>query len=200
MATRGHLGGLSLATPQAIRVLDALGWPWIVIETVGVGQVEVEIAGAADTTVVVVNPGWGDAVQANKAGLMEVADIFVINKSDRKGADDTRRDIQQMLELSSLGNWEPPIIMTIATDDVGADHLWESVLEHRSHLLESGDLAERRAQRIQAELQEIVSRSLDQLIGIVMERPEALELKSKMTSGEIDPYDAAKRLIDLAID
>ena len=200
MATRGHLGGLSLATPQAIRVLDALGWPWIVIETVGVGQVEVEIAGAADTTVVVVNPGWGDAVQANKAGLMEVADIFVINKSDRKGADDTRRDIQQMLELSSLGNWEPPIIMTIATDDVGADQLWESVLEHRSHLLESGDLAERRAQRIQAELEEIVSRSLDQLIGIVMERPEALELKSKMKSGEIDPYDAAKRLIDLAID
>ena len=200
MATRGHLGGLSLATPQAIRVLDALGWPWIVIETVGVGQVEVEIAGAADTTVVVVNPGWGDAVQANKAGLMEVADIFVINKSDRKGADDTRRDIQQMLELSSLGNWEPPIIMTIATDDVGADQLWESVLEHRSRLLESGDLAERRAQRIQAELEEIVSRSLDQLIGIVMERPEALELKSKMKSGEIDPYDAAKRLIDLAID
>ena len=105
-----------------------------------------------------------------------------------------------MLELSSLGNWEPPIIMTIATDDFGADQLWESVLEHRSHLLESGDLAERRAQRIQAELEEIVSRSLDQLIGIVMERPEALELKSKMKSGEIDPYDAAKRLIDLAID
>ena len=90
--------------------------------------------------------------------------------------------------------------MTIATDDVGADHLWESVLEHRSYLLESADLAARRAQRIQAELEEIVSRSLDQLIGIVMERPEALELKSKMTSGEIDPYDAAKRLIDLAID
>ena len=99
MATRGHLGGLSLATPQAIRVLDALSWPWLLVETVGVGQVEVEIAGAADTTIVVVNPGWGASVQANKAGLMEVADMFVINKSDRKGADDTRRDIQQMLEL-----------------------------------------------------------------------------------------------------
>ncbi len=100
MATRGHLGGLALATPEAVRVLDAVGFPWIVIETVGVGQVEVEIAGEADTTVVVVNPGWGDAVQANKAGLMEVADVFVINKADRPGVDDARRDIEQMLELS----------------------------------------------------------------------------------------------------
>ena len=132
MATRGHLGGLSLATPQAIRVLDALSWPWILVETVGVGQVEGEIAGAADTTIVVVNPGWGDSVQANKAGLMEVADIFVINKSDRKGADDTRRDIQQMLELSSLGDWEPPIVMTVATDPIGADELWRTVAEPRA--------------------------------------------------------------------
>ena len=89
MATRGHLGGLSLATLEAVRVLDAAGWPWVVIETVGVGQVEVEVAGAADTTVVVVNPGWGDAVQANKAGLLEIADVFVINKADRPGR---RRD------------------------------------------------------------------------------------------------------------
>ena len=100
MATRGHLGGLALATPEAVRVLDAVGCPWIVIETVGVGQVEVEIAGEADTTVVVLNPGWGDAVQANKAGLMEIADVFVINKADRPGVDDARRDIEQMLELS----------------------------------------------------------------------------------------------------
>ena len=97
MATRGHLGGLALATPQAVRVLDAAGMPTVVIETVGVGQVEVEVAGAADTVVVVVNPGWGDAVQANKAGLMEIADVFVINKSDRPGAGDTRRDLDQML-------------------------------------------------------------------------------------------------------
>ncbi|HEY1118556.1 MAG TPA: methylmalonyl Co-A mutase-associated GTPase MeaB, partial [Acidimicrobiales bacterium] len=97
MATRGHLGGLALATPQAVRVLDASGFPWVLVETVGVGQVEVEIVGAADTTVVVVNPGWGDAVQANKAGLMEIADIFVINKSDRPGAEETRRDLDGML-------------------------------------------------------------------------------------------------------
>ena len=102
MATRGHLGGLALATPEAIRLLDAVGRRWILVETVGVGQVEVEIAGKADTTVVVVNPGWGDSVQANKAGLMEVADVFVINKADRAGVDETRRDLEQMLDLSDL--------------------------------------------------------------------------------------------------
>ena len=116
MATRGHLGGLSLATPEAIRLLDALGHRWIIVETVGVGQVEVEVAGKADTTVVVVNPGWGDSVQANKAGLMEVADVFVINKADRAGVDETRRDLQQMLELAAetaapaSAGWDVPIV------------------------------------------------------------------------------------------
>ena len=100
MATRGHLGGLSLATPEAIRALDATGWPWIVVETVGVGQVEVEVAGTADTRVVVVNPGWGDAVQANKAGLLEIADIFVINKADRPGVENTEKALKSMLDLA----------------------------------------------------------------------------------------------------
>jgi LAO/AO transport system kinase len=179
-------------------VLDALNWPWILVETVGVGQVEVEIAGAADTTIVVVNPGWGDAVQANKAGLMEVADIFVINKSDRKGADDTRRDIQQMLELSSLGDWEPPIVMTVATDQIGADELWQTVGEHRSYLQESGELEARRKLRVQAELTEIVNRSLEQRVIAAMEGPETADLKEKLARGEIDPYAAAARLIDLS--
>src|SRR5205085_5598002 len=105
MATRGHLGGLALAAPEAIRLLDAVGREWVIVETVGVGQVEVESAARADTTVVVVNPGWGDAVQANKAGLMEVADVFVINKADRPGVDQTRRDLELMLDLSDLGEW-----------------------------------------------------------------------------------------------
>src|SRR3954464_7220159 len=126
MATRGHLGGLApppppaprpphppLAAPEAIRLLDAVGRETIIVETVGVGQVEVEIAAKADTTVVVVNPGWGDAVQANKAGLMEVADVFVINKADRPGVDQTRRDLELMLDLSDLGEWRPPIIPTV---------------------------------------------------------------------------------------
>ena len=107
MATRGHLGGLALATPEAVRVLDAVGHRWVIVETVGVGQVEVEIVGAADTTVVVVNPGWGDAVQANKAGLMEIGDVFVINKADRPGVDDTRRDLEQMLDLSEVVDLAP---------------------------------------------------------------------------------------------
>ena len=135
MATRGHLGGLSLATTEAIRLLDAVGCPWILVETVGVGQVEVEIAGKADTTIVVVNPGWGDAVQANKAGLMEIADIFVINKADRKGADETRRDLEQMLDLSDLAHdaWRPPILQTTATSGEGVEELWNTVAQHREH-------------------------------------------------------------------
>ncbi len=198
MATRGHLGGLSLATPQAVRVLDALGWPWVLIETVGVGQVEVDIAGAADTTIVVVNPGWGDAVQANKAGLMEVADIFVVNKSDRKGADDTRRDIQQMLELSSLGDWEPPILMTVATDQSGADELWKAVNEHRSYLETSDELTARRNSRIQNELAEIVQRSLERNVAAVMDGSDAAQLREQLVQRDIDPYTAAALLIDMA--
>ena len=100
MATRGHLGGLAVATPGAVRVLDAAGWPWVIIETVGVGQVEVDVAGAADTTVVVLNPGWGDAVQAAKAGLLEIADVFVVNKADRPGVDEARRDLERILDMT----------------------------------------------------------------------------------------------------
>ena len=139
MATRGHLGGLSLATPEAIRLLDALGHRWILVETVGVGQVEVEVAGKADTTVVVVNPGWGDAVQANKAGLMEVADVFVINKADRPGVQETRRDLEQMLELSSEtgerpdDGWRVPIVPTVSTTGEGVTELWEAIGRHREH-------------------------------------------------------------------
>ena len=134
MATRGHLGGLSLSTPEAIRMLDAVGRKWILVETVGVGQVEVEIAGKADTTVVVLNPGWGDSVQANKAGLMEIADIFVINKADRKGVEETRRDIEQMLELSDLAHdaWRPPIIATVGNTGEGVTQLWDAIVEHLS--------------------------------------------------------------------
>src|SRR3954469_3341503 len=112
MATRGHLGGLALATPRAARVLDAAGKPWIIVETVGVGQVEVEIAGQADTTVVVVNPGWGDAVQAAKAGLLEIADIFVVNKADRSGVDDAVHDLDGMLEMAGDRPWKVPVVRT----------------------------------------------------------------------------------------
>ncbi|HKA04469.1 MAG TPA: methylmalonyl Co-A mutase-associated GTPase MeaB, partial [Acidimicrobiales bacterium] len=152
MATRGHLGGLALAAPEAIRLLDAVGREWVIVETVGVGQVEVEVAGKADTTIVVVNPGWGDAVQANKAGLMEVADVFAINKADRKGLDETRRDLELMLDLSNLGDWRPPIVPTVASTSEGVDALWQAVLDHRAYAEKSGVLEQRRERRLREEL------------------------------------------------
>ncbi|HEY9558021.1 MAG TPA: methylmalonyl Co-A mutase-associated GTPase MeaB, partial [Acidimicrobiales bacterium] len=157
MATRGHLGGLALSTLEAIRALDAACWPWVVVETVGVGQVEVDVAGAADTTVVVVNPGWGDAVQANKAGLLEIADVFVINKADRPGTKETRRDLERMLDLTGTSGWRPPVVATTASTGEGVDELWSAIRAHRSHLEESGQLSARRAARIGDELTEIVA-------------------------------------------
>src|SRR5688572_28976994 len=162
MATRGHLGGLSLATPEAVRLLDAVGHRLILIETVGVGQVEVEVAGKTDTTVVVVNPGWGDSVQANKAGLMEVADVFVINKADRPGVDETRRDLAQMLDLSdfSATGWRPPILDAVSTTGEGVPAVWDAINRHREHESATGELARRRAFRAREELREIVAQRL----------------------------------------
>lgn len=196
MATRGHLGGLTLATPLAVRVLDALGWPWVVIETVGVGQVETEIVGAADTTVVVVNPGWGDSVQANKAGLMEIADIFVVNKSDRPGTADTCRDIRQMLELSAPGEWEPPILTSIGTTGEGAGELWDAVCAHRDHCAASGELAARRAARVDSEFSEVLRSSIESRVSALTRSAAASEVRGRLARREIDPYTAAEQLLD----
>jgi LAO/AO transport system kinase len=195
MATRGHLGGLSLATPQAVRVLDAVGYPWVVIETVGVGQVEVEITGEADTTVVVVNPGWGDAVQANKAGLMEVADVFVINKADRHGVDDARRDIEQMLELSPARAWAPPILPTVATTGDGVDALWAALRDHRGWLKSSGELTRRRHARAGYELERIVGEELRVRAHALAEGPAFEQQRDAVVAREVDPYTAAARLL-----
>ena len=146
MATRGHLGGLAAAVPEAVRLLDATGWPLVIVETVGVGQVEVEVAATCDTVVVVVNPGWGDAVQANKAGLLEVADVLVINKADRPGrAGRRRRDLRHMLELSGTLEWTPPIVETVASTGEGVAELWDAIASHREHLENLGELERRRA-------------------------------------------------------
>lgn len=156
MATRGHLGGLASATPPAIRLLHASGTPWVIVETVGVGQVEVDVAASTDTTVVVVTPGWGDAIQAQKAGIIEVADVFVVNKADRPGAPDTERDLRAALALGAAREWEPPIVATVAADGSGIDDLWRAVLGHREHLRASGDLERRRAARLRAEAHQSV--------------------------------------------
>ena len=197
MATRGHLGGLSLATTEAIRLLDAVGCPWILVETVGVGQVEVEIAGKADTTIVVVNPGWGDAVQANKAGLMEIADIFVINKADRKGADETRRDLEQMLDLSDLAHdaWRPPILQTTATSGEGVEELWNTVTQHREHSTTTGLLQRRRSFRLREELREIVERRLEHRAREICSGSEWDALQNKVLENQLDPWTAADDML-----
>ncbi len=197
MATRGHLGGLSLAAPEAIRLLDAVGRLWVLVETVGVGQVEVEIAGKADTTVVVVNPGWGDSVQANKAGLMEIADLFVINKADRKGVDETRRDLEQMLDLSDLPHeaWRPPIVATIGSTGEGVPDLWDAVQRHREFITASGELERRRHFRMREELREIVARRLEQRAREICTGERWDQLLTDVVDRKIDPWGAADEML-----
>ena len=197
MATRGHLGGLALATPEAVRALDAIGRQWILVETVGVGQVEVEVAGKADTTIVVVNPGWGDSVQANKAGLMEIADIFVINKADRAGADQTRRDLLQMLDLSDIAHeaWRAPILDTVATTAVGVAELWDTVLEHRAFAESSGLLDERRTFRLREELREIIAQRLGRRARQICTGDRWEELTDEVAERTTDPWTAADEML-----
>jgi LAO/AO transport system kinase len=197
MATRGHLGGLALAVPDAVRVLGAAGVPVVFVETVGVGQMEVEIASAADTTVVVVTPGWGDSMQANKAGLLEIADLFVINKADRPGAREARRDLEQMLDLSSLGKWRPPIVDTTALNGEGIADLWAEISRHRAWLLEAdaSRLVQRRADRLAHELRRVLMARMKGRIDEMAAGEEFASTVKALTAGELDPYEAADRLL-----
>ena len=194
MATRGHAGGLALAVPGMVRVFDAFGFNPIIIETVGVGQVEVDVASAADTVVVVVTSGWGDAVQANKAGLLEIADLFVVNKADRPGASDARRDLELMIDLSQLTGQtvrRPEIVMTTATEGEGLDKFKKAIFEHREFLFEEEQISVRRAKRWKAE----VSSRLDYLISeIVKESIENLEEKEGSSPGSV-AREIAKNLL-----
>ncbi len=196
MATRGHLGGLALATPEAVRVLDAAGYRWVVVETVGVGQVEVEIAGAADTTVVVVNPGWGDSVQANKAGLMEIADVFVINKADRAGAGDTRRDLENMLALGAHREHPPVILETVATTGQGVAELWDALQQHAEQVASSGELARRRAARVDDELRDVVTARLVERAAALCDGDAWDDARRAVLDGSLDPWAAADSLLD----
>ncbi len=196
LATRGHLGGLSAAVPAAARVLAAAGYPWVLIETVGVGQVEVEIAGHADTTVVVLNPGWGDAVQAAKAGLLEIADVFVVNKADRPGTRDTVREIEGMLELSpARSGWRPAIVETVATDGSGVEDLWSVIASHRAHLEGTGAADERRRVRAADELRAVVFETLAADVARRCSGPEFAALAGRVAARDLDPYAAAAELL-----
>jgi LAO/AO transport system kinase len=195
MATRGHLGGLSLATPEAMRALDAAGFDPVIVETVGVGQVEVEVAGEADTTIVVVNPGWGDAVQANKAGLMEIADVFVINKADRPGVDETARDIGQMLDLSVVRDWRPPVVRTTSTTGEGVDELRRVIADHRAHLESSGELEVRRSTRLRNEMHRILAERLLLQARALGSGDRFEALCAKVVARELDPWTATDTLL-----
>lgn len=200
MASRGHLGGLSWATPQALRVLDAAGCGVILIETVGVGQAEVEIASLADTTLVLLAPGMGDGIQAAKAGILEVADVFVVNKADRDGAKQTVRDLRGMLALggkhSEPGAWRPPICSTVASRGEGIDEVLAATEKHRAWLAESGAGDTRRRDRAAAEIEAIAVGTLRERMGDVHGSAALGALAERLVAGEIDPYAAADTLVE----
>jgi LAO/AO transport system kinase len=200
MATRGHLGGLALATPEAVRVLDAVGFAWVLVETVGVGQVEVEVASAADTTVVVVNPGWGDAVQAAKAGLLEIADVFVVNKADRPGVDEARRDLEHMLDLASIepDGWRPPIVATVASNATGVDDLVGAITAHREWLGTEGRLDAKRSARLCDELLAVISQRVVERVQAVRSGAAFERARAEVAAREVDPWTAADELLALA--
>ncbi len=197
MATRGHLGGLSVAVPDAVRVLSAVGLPVVLLETVGVGQQEVEVAAATDTTVVVVNPGWGDAIQANKAGLLEIADLFVINKADRPHVRETRRDLESMLDLTELGDWRPPIVETVASTGDGLDALWDAIGAHWDHQMADGRLVVQRRRRLEREFDQILEARMGQLVAELRRAEGSSPVTEAMLAGDLDPYEAADRLLTL---
>jgi LAO/AO transport system kinase len=195
MATRGRLGGLAWAVPHALRILDACGTDVLLVETVGVGQAEVDVAREADTTLVVLAPGFGDAVQAQKAGLLEIADVYVVNKADREGAAATARDIRQMLHLGPARDWDPPVLLTRAVDGEGAEELWAAVERHRAHIEASGELARRRLARSRHEIVEIALGRIRQAIDEVGDRELLDALARQVVEHALDPYTAADKLL-----
>jgi len=195
LGSRGRLGGVSAATPQAIMILDALGFPHVFVETVGVGQAEVEIVESADTTIVVVNPGWGDSVQANKAGLLEIGDLFVVNKADRNGVGDAVRDLEQMLDLGGQRAWRPPVLTTVATTGEGVTGVWEAISDHRTHLESSGDLGTIRSARLRREFHRaVIAELLDRAEGEA-EDDRFVSIAAEIDARLVDPWTAARRLL-----
>ncbi|MEV2250165.1 methylmalonyl Co-A mutase-associated GTPase MeaB [Streptomyces sp. NPDC050147] len=198
MATRGHLGGLAWSAPQAIRVLDAAGCDVILVETVGVGQSEVEIASQADTSVVLLAPGMGDGIQAAKAGILEIGDVYVVNKADRDGADATARELNHMLglgEARAAGDWRPPIVKTVAARGEGIDEVVEALEKHRAWMEERGVLAERRAARAAREVETIAVTTLRERIAYLHGDARLSALAERIVAGELDPYAAADELL-----
>ncbi|GAA5157343.1 methylmalonyl Co-A mutase-associated GTPase MeaB [Pseudonocardia eucalypti] len=201
MATRGHLGGLAGATPQALRVLDAAGCDIVLVETVGVGQSEIEVVSMADTTVVLLAPGMGDGIQAAKAGILEIADVFVVNKADRDGADQTVRDLRYMLSLGPRRErddsvWKPPIVKTIAAKGQGISDVLDELDRHREWMDRTGERDRRRQARAETEIEAIALAQLRARIGDIRGGGTLPELAKKVVAGELDPYGAADDLVE----
>lgn len=199
MASRGHLGGLSWTTPQALRVLDAAGCDVILVETVGVGQSEVEVAGLADTTVVLLAPGMGDGIQAAKAGILEIGDVFVVNKADREGADATVRDIRHMISLGDRtepGLWRPPVVKTVAAAGDGIDEVVEAIAKHWAWMEANGTLRQRRIRRAGDEIESIAIKALREKMGDLRHGSGVDELAADVVDGRTDPYAAADQVVD----
>ena len=196
MATRGHLGGLAVAAPQALRVFDAAGCDTVLVETVGVGQSEVEVAQTADTTLVLLAPGMGDGIQAAKAGILEIGDVFVVNKADRDGAQSVVRELRTMIALEPRGpdDWRPPIVTTVASRAEGIDDLLMAIDHHRSHGESSGAWAERRLDRARTEI-EALALTLLRSEFTVGGSSGLTELARAVRDGELDPYAAADHVI-----
>ncbi|MBO0776887.1 MAG: methylmalonyl Co-A mutase-associated GTPase MeaB [Actinobacteria bacterium] len=200
MASRGHLGGLATATPQALRVLDAAGCEVILVETVGVGQAEVEVAALADTTLVAVAPGMGDAVQAAKAGILEVADLFVVNKADKPGAQETVRDLRTMISMAQRGeeDWKPPIVTTTATAKEGIGDLAARIGRHWDWLDARGERERRRRARAREEIAALALAQLRLRMGGLPGDSLLDSLAGRVAKGQVDPYEAADELVAAA--
>jgi GTPase len=197
MASRGHLGGLSIAAPQALRVLDAAGCDVVLVETVGVGQSEVEVSGLADTTIVLLAPGMGDGIQAAKAGILEIGDIFVVNKADRDGATSTRRELRSVISMTDRpdGAWKPPIVLTVATTGEGVDEVAEQITAHHAHLEASGELKRRRLARVRREIEALALNQVHQRFGDVS-GSRLDTLAADVLAGAVDPFAAADTLLE----
>jgi LAO/AO transport system kinase len=197
MATRGHLGGMALAAPEAVRILDAAGYQRILVETVGVGQAEVDVAAATDTTVVVMAPGLGDAIQMAKAGILEVADVFVVNKADRDGAGDVVRELRQMLHLGPAKEWDPPVLQATATDRTGIEEIGDAIERHRAWASTAGSLEARRHVRLLREVETLAAERFRERAAAIL-RIASGSLAEDLAERRIDPYRAAAMLVEEA--
>ncbi len=195
MGSRGHLGGLSKSTRIAARIMDIFGMDYIFIETVGVGQSEVEIAGTADTTVMVLAPGLGDDIQAMKAGIMEIGNVFVVNKCDRDGAEKTAREIKAMLDFNGDAAWRPQVILTAAQENKGVDDVMDAIGRHMEYIKDSGVFINKRKEHIRDEIMDLAAQSIMCDIMNGLSKEELSNIVDKVANGETDPYTASDRIL-----